>query len=206
MQIVNEVPRLNTEQCPSDNSTTGGGSQGPPNECDEKIASPASTCPFRQLSSQFVAFERRTSCIFSACALLIVIAITVPLLAFSSIIGVWFPALVVLGWCVLAGLLIFFAWYWPPLAFKHIHWRLTHLGMEIHRGVYWQHQIVVPLVRVQHVDVSQGPVQRLFGLGTLAIHTAGTKEATVELSGLDHTTAMSVRDRLIDYKESLDVL
>ena len=46
--------------------------------------------------------------------------------------------------------------------------------------------IHVPRSRVQHTDVSQGPVERRFGLGTLVIYTAGTDYARVDLAGLDH--------------------
>ena len=44
----------------------------------------------------------------------------------------------------------------------------------------------VPRSRVQHTDVSQGPLERNHGLGTLVVYTAGTDHAKVELGGLDH--------------------
>ncbi len=77
--------------------------------------------------------------------------------------------------------------------------------MEIRRGVWWRHRIAIPVARVQHVDVSQGPIQRMFDLATLTIHTAGTKNASIDLSGLDHGSALHLRDRLIEQKDSLDV-
>jgi hypothetical protein len=50
---------------------------------------------------------------------------------------------------------------------------------------------------VQHIDVSQGPLQRRYGLGTLAIYTAGTEHSQVILPGLEHGTALSVRNHLL---------
>jgi membrane protein YdbS with pleckstrin-like domain len=50
---------------------------------------------------------------------------------------------------------------------------------------------------VQHTDVSQGPLERTYGLGTLAIFTAGTDHAQVSLHGLDHGTALRIRDHLL---------
>jgi hypothetical protein len=50
---------------------------------------------------------------------------------------------------------------------------------------------------VQHTDVAQGPLERGHGLGTLAIYTAGTAYARVGLRGLDHATALRIRDHLL---------
>ena len=55
----------------------------------------------------------------------------------------------------------------------------------------------MPRSRVQHTDVSQGPLERGYGLGTLVIYTAGTDHAKVDLHGLDHATALAIRDHLL---------
>jgi membrane protein YdbS with pleckstrin-like domain len=41
-------------------------------------------------------------------------------------------------------------------------------------------------------------VQRKFELATLIVHTAGTENASVILSGLPHGAALQIRDYLID--------
>lgn len=55
---------------------------------------------------------------------------------------------------------------------------------------------VVPFGRVQHIDVSQGPIQRTFGVSTLTLHTAGTSGASVPLPGLEVGEAEAMRDRI----------
>ena len=92
------------------------------------------------------------------------------------------------------------AWRWPSVSYQHTSWKLDEEGLEIHKGVFWKHQISVPLGRVQHADVSQGPIQRSFGLGTLVLHTAGTQNSSVVLSGLSQTTATELRDQIITQK------
>ena len=123
----------------------------------------------------------------------------VPFLGWLAITGV------LLGWLTLIGLLVFGAHFWPAIKYRNTSWRLSEVGVEIHRGVWWKHRIAIPVARLQHVDVSQGPVQRMFGLGTLTVHTAGTKNSSVVLDGLEHDTAMNLRDQLIAQKEALDV-
>ena len=86
---------------------------------------------------------------------------------------------------------------WPRLEFRRISWRIDAEGIEIKRGVVWRHVIIVPRTRIQHTDVSQGPIQRRFGLATLLIHTAGTHQYEVNLEGLSRPTAFAVRDALL---------
>jgi len=86
---------------------------------------------------------------------------------------------------------------WPSIEYRHTAYRLDDRGLEIRRGVYWRAIINVPRSRVQHTDVSQGPLERGHGLGTLVVYTAGTDHAKVELSGLDHAIALRIREHLL---------
>jgi membrane protein YdbS with pleckstrin-like domain len=86
---------------------------------------------------------------------------------------------------------------WPETEYRHAGYRLDHDVVEIRRGVVWRHAQHVPRSRVQHTDVTQGPLERTFGLATVIIHTAGTQYARVSIEGLDHERAVRVRDRLL---------
>jgi uncharacterized protein len=68
--------------------------------------------------------------------------------------------------------------------------------LHIRSGVWTRVRTAVPYGRVQHIDVTQGPIQRLFGLGTLILHTAGTRGSAVALPGLDHDKAERMRDSI----------
>ncbi len=87
---------------------------------------------------------------------------------------------------------------WPGLAYARASYRVAENGLWIKRGVVWRSEISVPKSRVQHTDVSQGPLQRRFGLATLVLHTAGTQHAAVSLGGLSHGVALAIRDYLIE--------
>jgi membrane protein YdbS with pleckstrin-like domain len=110
------------------------------------------------------------------------------------------------GAALVVTLLFVAAWFWPPLAHRYASWRLDAEGLEIRRGVLWRHQITIPLGRVQHADVSQGPFQRMFELGTLTVHTAGTQNASVDLQGLTHAMAISLRDLIVQQRKDQHVV
>lgn len=100
-------------------------------------------------------------------------------------------------WLVLVLLGLWHAVRWPARAYEHTSYRVDDQGIEIRRGVFWRVVINVPRSRVQHIDVSQGPIERRYGLGTLVIYTAGTDHAKVELEGLGHGRALGIREHLL---------
>lgn len=109
----------------------------------------------------------------------------------------WMRLAVVLGWVGVVALLAWHGQRWPAISFAHTRYRVDEQGIEIHRGVVWREVINVPRSRVQHTDVTQGPIDRRFGLGTLVIFTAGTDFARVELPGLEHGDALRIRTYLL---------
>jgi len=145
----------------------------------------------------------------------VVSLIVIGVLSLGGLIGLLIWATVDFGivWLLVAGgaavtaiLLAVASWFWAGLAFRYTGWRVTDQGLEIRRGVLWRHRISVPLARVQHSDVAQGPLQRMFDVGRLIVHTAGTHNASVELDGLSHAQAIRLRDQLISQRESFDVV
>lgn len=109
----------------------------------------------------------------------------------------WVMALLVVLWVIVILALAWSSHRWPEVEHRHASYKIDQRGIEIRRGVFWRQVIHVPRSRVQHTDVSQGPIERGFGLGTLVIYTAGTDHARVDLSGLEHATALRIRDYLL---------
>jgi membrane protein YdbS with pleckstrin-like domain len=50
------------------------------------------------------------------------------------------------------------------------------------------------LVRIQHSEVTRGPLQRLFELATVKIYTAGGQQSDLSIPGLTPDEAYKVRD------------
>jgi membrane protein YdbS with pleckstrin-like domain len=105
--------------------------------------------------------------------------------------------LLLAGWAGANAALAWHLYRWPAVAYEHASYRVDPQGIEIRTGVVWRQVTNVPRSRVQHTDVSQGPLERRFGLGTLVVYTAGTDHAKVALSGLAHETALGIRELLL---------
>ena len=117
--------------------------------------------------------------------------------ALFSPMPLWLKMALLGAWPPLAAGLAWLAHVWPAIEHRHASYRVDEAGIEIKRGVCWRHVIDVPRNRVQHTDVSQGPLERRYGLGTLVMFTAGTEHARVTLGGLDHAAALRIRDHLL---------
>lgn len=105
--------------------------------------------------------------------------------------------LLLAAWAAACAALATFVLLWPGVRYRHVSYRVSEQGLVIRRGVLWRTVHSLPRSRVQHTDVSQGPLERAFGLATLVVYTAGTAHASTVLSGLSHETAMRIRDHLI---------
>jgi membrane protein YdbS with pleckstrin-like domain len=88
-------------------------------------------------------------------------------------------------------------WAWPPLCFRYLRFGVDETGIAIESGVIWRSRIALPRVRIQHTDVSQGPLERRYGVGTLKLYTAGSRHTKIELPGLKHDDAIALRDALL---------
>lgn len=68
--------------------------------------------------------------------------------------------------------------------------------LRVVRGLLFRSDTVVPFGRVQHIDVNQGPIDRLFGIARLTLHTAGNHNASVTLPGLGEDLARTMRETI----------
>lgn len=105
---------------------------------------------------------------------------------------------VALAWALVYLALLAFTWWWTGAWWERARWRLDQRGMLIRQGVFWRREVSIPRSRVQHTDVTQGPLDRYLDLARLVIHTAGTHNASVTLAGLRHEDALAARDHLIE--------
>jgi len=84
----------------------------------------------------------------------------------------------------------------PARRYRAWAYDVTEDELYVQNGIWLQTRTVVPFGRVQHIDVSQGPIERRYGVGALTLHTAGTRASAVVLPGLEMADAERMRDEI----------
>lgn len=82
----------------------------------------------------------------------------------------------------------------PQRRFARWLYALGEDRLRVQHGAIFHHDTMVPLGRVQHVDIEQGPLMRRWDLSELTLHTAGSHGATVTIPGLRRSEAETIRD------------
>ncbi|PAX07753.1 PH domain-containing protein [Sphingomonas lenta] len=95
------------------------------------------------------------------------------------------PALLLAAWSVFLA---------PQRRWARWAYAFTETELHVARG-WWTHaHTIVPVRRVQHIDLTRAPLERKHGLATLVLHTAGTEHSRVVLPGLLREEAERIRD------------
>lgn len=138
---------------------------------------------FRPVSHSLAALRLINVVIFM---LLLLGASAVAALAISPLIWAVF-GLFVLVTCWLLWLV--------PRQVKNMGYALTDTELIYKRGAMWRTVTVVPYGRMQYVDLSQGPLMRMFGISDLRLHTASASTIS-NIQGLPTSEAEALREHL----------
>ena len=82
----------------------------------------------------------------------------------------------------------------PERIHRRIGYSVDRGLLRVVRGWLFHSDTIVPFVRVQHIDVKRGPLDKMFGTATLVVHTAGTHNSIVSLPGLTPERAVAIRE------------
>jgi membrane protein YdbS with pleckstrin-like domain len=85
----------------------------------------------------------------------------------------------------------------PMLAYATWRYGIDRELLVARYGILFRDEKAIPISRLQHVDLRRGPIERLFGLATLVVFTAGTEGATFRVPGLAAELARALRDRIL---------
>lgn len=97
----------------------------------------------------------------------------------------------------LVGLQLLWSLLAPGLAYARWRFRVGSDLLLMRYGIFFHEERLVPVRRMQHVDLTRGPIERLFGLATLVVFTAGNEGSAFRVPGLTAATAQALRDRIL---------
>jgi membrane protein YdbS with pleckstrin-like domain len=101
------------------------------------------------------------------------------------------------GLLVFVVVLVLGLWH-ARLLFRSWRWALRPDDIVARYGVVWRVSRSIPRVRVQHVDVRSGPIDRALGLVEVSLHVAGSAGPVLTIPGLAPAEAETLREALLD--------
>lgn len=117
-------------------------------------------------------------------------------------VGLWWlmlpdpsPQLLSYSWLLLPlwGLLMAYLVF----SYRCIGYVVREQDIGLYSGVVFRRLVVQPYTRLQHVEISRGPLERLWGLATIKLFSAGGALHSLAVPGLDLGTAEALREYIL---------
>ncbi|HEY5583627.1 MAG TPA: PH domain-containing protein [Ruminiclostridium sp.] len=81
----------------------------------------------------------------------------------------------------------------PAIEYRQWGYIISEDRVEIRHGIFFVKNTVIPIVRVQHITISQGPINRKLGISVVNIHTASGQFG---IEGISNEDASSIAEGL----------
>ena len=91
----------------------------------------------------------------------------------------------------------------PELRWSRWRYEVRDEEIDLRHGTFTITRTLIPMLRVQHVDTTRGPLDQLLGLATVVVHTAAGKTT---IPALDNLYAGRLRDQIARLARTADEL
>ena len=137
---------------------------------------------FESLESDYLYMRLTSRALFY-----LILAGVLTVLTFTTEVAAW---MYFLPWVVL----IAFSLFVEIRGFGIKGYAIREKDVSYKTGLIWFSMTSVPFNRIQHCEVSQGPLARLFDLASVKVFTAGGSSSDLTISGLNKEKAHKLRD------------
>ncbi|MHB1453320.1 MAG: PH domain-containing protein [Saccharofermentanales bacterium] len=104
--------------------------------------------------------------------------ITIPVLAINAVIFAY---------------LIITPFLYPAIEYRQWRYAISEDRVDIRHGIFFIQRTIIPIVRIQHVTITQGPINRKLGVSTILINTAS---GVFKIEGLADENAEMIAESL----------
>ena len=80
------------------------------------------------------------------------------------------------------------------LGFKKRKYAVREKDISYKSGLFFKKLTTVPFSRVQHIEIDEKPVSRLFGLAALSVYTAGDSSDDLVIKGITKERALQIKE------------
>lgn len=143
---------------------------------------------YKKLDKKIIDGWRTSRLIRLACFLIPTVAATI----LVDIDAIWWKVVFCVLWAVCAYCLLGLILY-PPIEYRQWGYYIDDEKVVIRHGLFFIDQTIIPIIRIQNITISQGPINRHLGLYKVEIALASGSH---EIVGLDQETADSISEGL----------
>ncbi len=104
--------------------------------------------------------------------------------------------------CWLVAALGFLNTAYGMLADPKKSYALREHDLSYSSGLIFRKTVTQPVLRIQHIELKRGPIERKIGLATLQVFSAGGALETFQIPGLPLTEAQKLREFILRHKGS----
>ncbi|WNY28752.1 hypothetical protein MmiEs2_09550 [Methanimicrococcus stummii] len=133
-------------------------------------------------------------------SILVASGFTLGAIVFPFLLTGLFP-IAIAGFAFILLIIAVFVFIWMQRYYNSIVYHLNDTEMTWKRGVWFKKTGIVPYNRITNIDISQGPVMRIFKISNLQIQTAGNSggKAGSEISIIGMEDAEPLRAFIMDF-------
>ena len=82
--------------------------------------------------------------------------------------------------------------FWIPKAYRVVEYFIDDDSIKMQARVVWKKNVTVPYAKITNIDITSGPIQRKFKVGTVHVQTAGYggqqgQKAELKINGVKET-------------------
>ena len=103
--------------------------------------------------------------------------------------------------CLVIFILGFLWFTYHFFADKKVKFAVREQDISKESGLVFRQLSCQPILRVQHVELKRGPLDRWAGLASLQVFSAGGEMHTFEIPGLEIDEANQIRQFILDHKD-----
>jgi membrane protein YdbS with pleckstrin-like domain len=141
---------------------------------------------FRRLSPNYLKVGYAGNAIFF---FIVLVGLSIFYLLAPFFTAWWWPFLIYGGWALLAGGSSWLIWK----GYQIEGYAIREKDILHKQGVIYYRQIAIPYNRVQHMEIKEGPIEKIFNLCTLRVYTAGGQSSDLSIPGITRSEALRIK-------------
>lgn len=124
------------------------------------------------MNREYVKLEKNAKDCMASSAVCVLAIILIPATIICCLVlesGILKTVILATAW-ILAILYVLFV---PRARYERYRYYIDEESIRVRKGFIWISESIVPMERLHKIEVSQGPFDRMFGLSTVRVTTAG---------------------------------